>query len=96
MKVIFSPWQRKVVARKGQTILGLAKEEEIPVHYECDGNCTCGTCYVLIESGMENLSPIGAKELNHLLRNQLPENARLSCQARILGDLSVKVIGKSP
>jgi len=75
----------------GRTILDVAKEIGVPVHYECDGNCTCGTCYVAIEEGRELLSPLGAAERDHLKNHALESNWRLACQSRILGDVVVRV-----
>ena len=82
--------------RKGVSILSVAKVNGIPIHYECDGNCTCGTCHVIVEKGMENLTPIASSEEFHLRQQNLPSNCRLSCQARLLGDVIVKVYSSSP
>lgn len=91
MKVTFLPQQKTVEARRGKTILTLAKEEGVRIMYDCDGNCTCGTCFVYVEKGAENLSAASEKEQAHLERQSLPQNARLSCQTHLLGDVVVRI-----
>lgn len=91
VKVEFLTCHRTVKVKKGRTILDVAREHAIPVQYECDGKCTCGTCYVWIQEGQQNLSPVTPVEKFHLEHNKLPSNARLTCQARILGDVQVEL-----
>jgi ferredoxin len=83
---------RSICAQRGRTLLSVAKENHVPVHFECDGNMTCGTCYVKIERGMENLSRATEEEREHLNRRDLTDAHRLSCQARLLGDVEVLVV----
>lgn len=68
----------------------LVGQLELPM--ACGGNGLCATCHVIVLDGMENLSPPTAKEERTL--NRLTgrcEGSRLSCQARINGDVTVKV-----
>jgi ferredoxin len=60
----------------------------------CPGWGTCGTCRVLITKGIENASPMGAKER---LRFKLSmayigheDTMRLSCQTKVMGDMTVE------
>jgi ferredoxin len=58
----------------------------------CGGKGLCATCHVHVVEGAENLSPIEPREERalNLLSGRAP-NSRLSCQARILGDVRVKL-----
>lgn len=58
----------------------------------CGGKGLCATCQVVVTSGHQNLSPIGEKEEAALKRlaSRSP-GSRLSCQARVLGDVTVKM-----
>ncbi|MDX2176013.1 MAG: 2Fe-2S iron-sulfur cluster-binding protein [Candidatus Sumerlaeia bacterium] len=68
----------------------LAMHLEVPML--CGGNGRCATCHVLVVGGAENLSPVEAKEERALamLSTRQP-NTRLSCQARVLGDVQVAI-----
>lgn len=56
----------------------LAACEVLGVPFGCQAG-SCGTCVIVVESGMENLH-----ERNHLEENMgLRANERLACQARI-------------
>jgi len=62
----------------------LASCEELGVPFGCQAG-NCGTCVIVIESGMENLAPKNDLEEDMGLR----DNERLACQARIQdGDVS--------
>ena len=52
--------------------------EELGVPFGCQAG-SCGTCVVIIESGMENLAPMNDLESDMGLK----DNERLACQARI-------------
>jgi ferredoxin len=52
--------------------------EMLGVPFGCEAG-TCGTCVIVVESGLENLQPRNAMELDMRLRG----NERLACQARI-------------
>lgn len=62
---------------------------------------SCGACRIHVEQGLENLTPPGAIESNTIeaireeyLKTQganflVGKNIRLSCRARILGDVTI-------
>ena len=71
---------------------------KLPVVGHCPGLGMCGTCAVVISSGIENASPMGIREK---LRWKVPdhaafhyigheENMRLSCQTKVMGDMEVE------
>jgi ferredoxin len=54
----------------------------------CNGGGQCGTCFVEVLEGMDNLSPRTIAEQRLLKRRA--ENCRLSCQALIYGNISIR------
>ncbi|MEC4890847.1 MAG: 2Fe-2S iron-sulfur cluster-binding protein [Nitrospira sp.] len=74
------------------TLLDAAKELGFPLNHDCGGNASCTTCRVEVQSGAENLSEIDFDEQDLLDREALREPwHRLGCQARVLGDVVVRV-----
>jgi ferredoxin len=66
-------------------------------YLNCRGLGLCGTCRVLVKSGMENLNPRTLMEKLNLNLHPLTsfayigheEEMRLSCQVRVNGDCSI-------
>jgi 2Fe-2S ferredoxin len=74
------------------TLLEAASELGFPLDHECGGNASCTTCRVEVQLGGENLSEIDFDEQDLLDREALTEPwHRLSCQARVMGDVIVHV-----
>ena len=78
------------------SLLEAAEALGFPLAHDCGGNASCTTCRVEVESGSDNLSEIDFDEQDLLDRENLTEAYhRLGCQARILGDVVVRVpLGK--
>ena len=77
------------VCPAGETILEAIRSMGYTIDHACGGNARCGTCCVKVIQGMENLSPVGAAEATMLMELQLGAPHRLSCQARVTGDIIV-------
>jgi ferredoxin, 2Fe-2S len=74
------------------TLLDAAKELGFSLNHDCGGNASCTTCRVEVQSGAEHLSEIDFEEQDLLDREALSESRhRLGCQARVLGDVIVRV-----
>jgi ferredoxin, 2Fe-2S len=74
------------------SLLDAAKALGFPLNHDCGGNASCTTCRVEVQSGGENLSEIDFDEQDLLDREALSEPwHRLGCQAKILGDVVVRV-----
>jgi 2Fe-2S ferredoxin len=86
------PTGSKIDCVTGAPIASQRLVELLGLPMACGGNGICATCHVLVVEGLENLSPIEAKEDRCLgrLTGRLP-GSRLSCQARVLGDVSVRM-----
>ncbi len=74
------------------TLLDAAKELGFSLNHDCGGNASCTTCRVEVQTGAEHLSEIDFEEQDLLDREALSEPwHRLGCQARVLGDVVVRV-----
>ena len=91
-KVHFKNLDKTVEALEGQSILDAALDNDILLTHDCGGNCTCSTCHVVILEGMEHLSPKDESEQDQLeMAEGLTPTSRLSCQARIFGDVTLVI-----
>ena len=81
---------REVEGPEGERILQIALDNGIPMEHACGGNGFCTTCLCRVKNGMENLSPRNDREENMGVTDD-PE--RLSCQARVNGDVEVEIDG---
>ncbi len=74
------------------SLLDAAKALGFPLNHDCGGNASCTTCRVEVQAGGEHLSEIDFDEQDLLDREALSEPwHRLGCQARVLGDVVVRV-----
>lgn len=74
------------------SVLEAAELLGFPLEHDCGGNASCSTCRVEVMVGDENLSEMDFEEQDLLDREALTEPYhRLSCQAKILGDVMVQV-----
>ncbi len=83
-------------ANEGETLLEVALANDVPISNACGGNCACTTCRVIVNDGMDALSPVAADEGAKLAGFEEPEGeTRLACQALIEGDSVVTVVNVS-
>lgn len=87
-KIVFLNEGRRAEARAGTSVLEAADALAVRIGRVCGGQGTCSTCRVEVVSGAENLSPAGENELAY----GLAAGVRLACQARIEGDVGVRVV----
>jgi 2Fe-2S ferredoxin len=74
------------------SLLDAAKTLGFSLNHDCGGNASCTTCRVEVQMGQEHLSEIDFDEQDLLDREALSEPwHRLGCQARVLGDVIVRV-----
>jgi len=80
-------------APQGKKLVLVLEDAGIDILHRCGGNARCTTCRVEILEG----DPGEMRELerNRLaMEAELADNVRLSCQIRVSGDLSVRVINQ--
>ena len=99
--VLFMPSGRRGRFPHGTPVLDAARSLGVYVESVCGGRGICGRCQVTptagqfakhkITSSLDNLTPVDETESRYTRRRTLPADRRLSCQARILGDLVIDV-----
>ena len=69
----------------GQTLLEIALKNDVELHHNCGGVCSCTTCHLYIEKGMEFIDEMEKREndyLNRVIGRRT--NSRLGCQSLLL------------
>jgi len=100
-KVVFQPSGRRGTFPVGTPLLDAARSLGVYVESVCGGRGICGRCQISVSEGTfakENLISSAANlegateaEIRYATLRKLPDDRRLSCQAKILGDLVVDV-----
>jgi 2Fe-2S ferredoxin len=85
--------------KPGNSILEIALMNDIELHHNCGGVCSCTTCHVQIEKGMEHIEEMSKREVDYIKRAEGPKaNSRLGCQSILLegeGEIEVTVPNQS-
>ncbi len=87
-RIVFLNDGRRGIVPAGRPVLEAALDFGVAIDHVCGGSGTCSTCRVECVVNPENLSPI---ELNEVAYAMGP-GVRLGCQARIEGDVGVRVV----
>ena len=87
-RIVFLNEGKRAHVAAGRTVLDVALELDIPIGHVCGGGGTCSTCRFVCVVNPENLSPLQPNEIAY----ELGENVRLGCQAKIEGDVGVRVV----
>lgn len=61
----------------------------LPVASSCHGDGVCAKCRVVVIAGSENLSRIESVEQMLRDRLKIPKDVRISCQTKVLGDVTI-------
>ncbi len=99
--VIFTPSGRRGRFPLGTPLLRASRQLGVDVDSVCGGRSICGRCQITVSEGIfakhgivsraAHVSPVNEAETRFAARRPLPPGRRLSCQARILGDLVIDV-----
>ena len=80
-----------VVSAGGRTVLAAARDAGIDLDHFCGGQCSCGTCKVVVRADAQALTrPLGNEQVV-LGQAGMKAGARLACQARLIGDVRVQI-----
>jgi len=100
-KVVFQPSGRRGMFPVGTPLLDAARSLGVYVESVCGGRGICGRCQVSVsegtfakenlESSAQNLDAATEAENRYATLRHLASDRRLSCQAKILGDLVIDV-----
>lgn len=76
-------------ARPGETILEVARHEDIAIEGACGGSMACATCHVIVDpADFARLPPATPEEEDMLdLAESLAATSRLGCQIALVADL---------
>ena len=103
--VVFTPSGKRGRFAVGTPLLSAARQLGVDIDSVCGGRAICGRCQVLVAEGefakhgvrssADSLSAPSATELRYDTRKVLAAGRRLSCQARVEGDVVVDVPSSS-
>lgn len=98
-KVTFLPINKTVEVEVGEDLLAISEEYEIGLEHACGGVCACSTCHVIVENGtdkgLEEADDDEIDTLDKLCPTQTL-HSRLGCQARVKGDVTVRIMNWPP
>jgi uncharacterized 2Fe-2S/4Fe-4S cluster protein (DUF4445 family) len=87
-KIVFLDQGKRGTVPAGRTVLEAALDLGVEISHVCNGGGTCSTCRVECVLNPANLSPIERNEIAY----EMGPRVRLGCQARIEGDVGVRVV----
>jgi len=103
--VVFTPSGRRGRFATGTVLLDAARTLGVDIDSVCGGRAICGRCQVQpavgefakhgVTSRAENLTPFSETEQRYANENDIADGRRLSCSAKILGDLVIDVPSES-
>lgn len=103
--VVFTPSGKRGRFPHGTPLLSCARALGVDIDSVCGGRSICGRCQVTIGSGSfakhgmssspDHVSPDGAGEARYRAKRGLAADRRLSCQARLYGDVVIDVPAES-
>jgi len=88
-QLVFQPSGRTGKVSQGKTIMEASRELGVEIESLCGGVRSCGKCKVKLEKG--RLSPFTEEEAQFIKESERDEGYRLSCAARIEGDVLIYV-----
>jgi adenylate cyclase len=78
-----------VRAPRARTLLETSQAVGVPHTALCGGRGRCTTCRVIVEDGLDDLQPPSTAEARSLAAVGAPSNARLACQMRPTGPITI-------
>ncbi len=85
------PQEKNIPIENEATLLELLLKNKIQINHECDGNATCGTCRVFIESNINDLPKRNELEQDMADDRQFSDRERLACQTPVLKNMTIKI-----
>lgn len=89
--IVFEPLGLRVECEEGETAFAAARRAGVLIPTACVGRASCGLCRVKVLAGEEALSPLNSDEKKHLGNTYFLTKLRLSCQARVHGDVTLLI-----
>ena len=82
---------KQIEVPAGSNLLRMSIRYQGGLPFKCGGGI-CGTCFCLIEEGIENTGPLTIKEKRKLTEDEIGKGHRLGCQTMVNGPVSVSWI----
>ena len=89
MKIKFVPQNLEFEIKAGESVLDVAKRENVFIKSVCGGVPSCSECRVKVVAGGHNVMPPGPKEKALIGSSYFIDQSRLSCQLKCMGDIAV-------
>ncbi|TCZ81224.1 2Fe-2S iron-sulfur cluster binding domain-containing protein [Paenibacillus albiflavus] len=91
VEVTFLPDGKKAKVRQGTTLLDASRRANVVIRTRCGGRAGCLMCKVRVDA--ENQAGLSEPAINERqkLGSELSSGVRLSCQARIQGNVTVTI-----
>jgi class 3 adenylate cyclase/hemoglobin-like flavoprotein len=80
----------------GQTLLSVSVKRRFPHHHQCGAQARCTTCRFQILEGASHVSPRNNWEREVAAQRGWDDYTRLGCQAKVHGDLVVRLLVDNP
>lgn len=97
VKIVIENLGKKELALNNEvkSVLSHLQDHFIDWMHACGAKGRCTTCKMEVISGHDHLTELTSAERKYLKSEELRPNERLACQARILGDIVVRVPASS-
>lgn len=90
-RIYYENFDRSLVSESGKTILETSLANNIPHAHACGGNAVCSSCRVRVIDGLSKVYQRNKHEKILAERLGFTEDIRLGCQAKLNGDIIVKL-----
>ena len=80
-----------ITVDKGSSLIDAGVQAGVEIESYCGRCCSCTTCKVIVVKGEKGLSPMAADERKLLGEKRCKEGYRLSCQAKVRGEVHIRV-----
>ena len=82
--------EKNAPAELGQTILEVARANDVNIEGACGGNMACATCHLVVNQNWYNILPRPSIDESDMLElaNGLTPTSRLGCQIKVTEELN--------
>lgn len=91
IEVTFLPDNKKAKVRPGTTLLDASRRANVAIRTRCGGRAACLMCKVKVDEANQACLTEPALNERNKLGNEVFNGTRLSCQARIKGNVTVTI-----
>jgi 2Fe-2S ferredoxin len=92
-RIVIQNWSQKTltVTDLSRTLLQHFQDHRLDWMHACGAKGRCTTCKVMVLEGLEQMQPLTPAEQRYRQLGALHNQERLSCQARISGDVTLRI-----